>query len=217
MVQQLDQPSLSRKTAVIRNKRKLFHTAIADIFRCIDGKAVVSPFSQTLCLIDQMAWVELGHEKRRFNTWMENRVAPLSMYYKQAIEELYLIRCGILHSFGPPAHKPEKYKGYLLIPCDSGLHLQRLNTPVLRICLYSLVTDVLYATHRTFEDLAEFCNDDQMERLESQIGIRGMKYPNSYSEMHKVLACFDTAGEVTHTDIRAAYTKEILDSVNDIT
>jgi hypothetical protein len=85
-----------------------------------------------------------------------------------------------------------------------------VNTPVLRICLYSLVTDVVYATHLTFEDLAEYCSDEQMKRLESQIGLSGMKVPNSYSEMHRALACFDSPGEITMTDIRADYTKEIL-------
>jgi hypothetical protein len=210
MEQQLEQSAFIRKETVRKNKRKFFHTAVADIFRCIDGQALVAPFSQTLCLIDQMAWVEYGKIRNGFNIWMEKRMAPLSIFYQHTIEELYLIRCGLLHSFGPPADKSGIYKGYLLLPCDTGLHLQRLNSPILRICLYSLVTDTIYATHRTFEDLAENCSDEQMQRLESQIGFPKMKFLDNYSAMHRALACFDTGGEITINDIRSDYTKQIL-------
>jgi hypothetical protein len=209
MVQELDDLAVIRKVVILKNKRKFFHTAVADIFRCIDGQAIVAPFSQTLCLIDQMAWVEFGKVRNSFNMWMEKRMTTLSIYYGHTIEELYLIRCGLIHSFGPPADKSGIYKGYLLSPYD-GLHLQRLNSPVLRVNLYNLVTDTVYATHRTFEDLAENCSDEQMQRLDSQIGLPSMTVPHTYAEMHRALACFDNPGEITITDIRADYTREIL-------
>lgn len=68
------------------NKRNFFNTAIADIYRSIDGKSHIGSFILTFCLIDQLTWIEFGEGKRGFNDWINKRLLPLNIFYTKKMK-----------------------------------------------------------------------------------------------------------------------------------
>ena len=153
-------------------KCNFFNTAVADIYRAIDGGSFVGAFILSFCLIDYMTWIEFGEKKNGFNRWIIKRLLPLNIFYEQKDEELYSVRNGLVHSYGPSRDiLKQKFAGYQLMQCSPELHLQKVNNAVMKICLYSLLTEIVFAVHQTFEDLIQTATEKQMERLGKQIKI----------------------------------------------
>ena len=195
-------------------KRNFFNTSIADIFRALDGKSRTGAFILTFCLIDHLTWLEFGHTKNQkeyFNKWVRKRLAPLYIFYREKGEELYSVRCALVHTYGPSNDMiNQKYLGYLLNVERTGMHLQKINNGILRLCLYSLLTDVIYAAHLFFEELEKEKTPEIIERLSRQIIIINTDPPDLYKKMHQVLAVFDNPEDITLHSIRAEYTDKIL-------
>ncbi len=193
-----------------KQKRNFFNTAIADIYRSIDAKSVVAPFILSFCLIDYLTWIEFGDLKFGFNEWIKSRLLPLNIFYQGKDEELYSVRNGLVHTYGPSKNIiKQKFQGYELKNCDPGLHLQKVNNKILKICLYSLITEIVYAAHLMFEELEQSGTDEQIDRLNKQIKILGSNPPEFYRDMHAALSVFDAA-VITMNHIRGDYTAKIL-------
>jgi hypothetical protein len=191
-------------------KRNFFNTAVADIYRALDGKSIIGAFILTFCLIDYLTWIEFGDQKYGFNQWIKKRLVPLDFCYTGSDEELYSVRNGLVHSYGPSRKMTENvYTGYRLVNGHPGDHLQKINTEHLRIDLYSLLCDTTFAAHLVFEDLKKECKDDQLDRLKRQIKTFGQNPPEKYGEMHRALACMDQ-DVIELNDLKAAYTELIL-------
>ncbi len=192
-----------------RLKRNFFNTAVADVYRAIDGSSRIGSFILTFCLIEHLAWIEYGDNDRIYNKWIKKRLVPVNPYYKGNDRELYSIRCGLIHNHGP-SNWSEDYKPYRLKPCDPALHMQQLNDEVRFVCLYTLVTDIVYAAHIMFEEMKENANVDQVNRLKKQIKILGDDLIKPYNEMHEALSVFDREGIVTLMDVKSDYSMKIL-------
>ena len=196
------------------HKRNFFNTAIADIFRAIDGGAHIGSVTLTLCLIDHLAWLEFGHTtdlKGHFSKWVQKRLSPHYIFYKEYGEELFSVRCGLVHTYGPSKEMMnQKFDGYQLHFEYSGMHLQQVNNGILKLCLYSLLTDVVFAAHLFFEELNNKNHPDIANRLQKQLFILKTEPPVSYKEMHRALSVFDNKDEITIISIRNIYTKTIL-------
>lgn len=195
-------------------KRNFFNTAIADIYRALDGKSHIGAFTLTFCLIDNLTWLEFGHTtdlKVNFCKWIKKRLAPMYIFYEPHAEELYSVRCALVHTYGPSNEMiKKKYDGYLLNVERTGSHLQKINNNILRLCLYSLLTDTIYAAHLIFDELEQDKSPEIIKRLESQIKIIGIEPPELYKEMHLALSVMDNKEEISLHTIRADYTEKIL-------
>jgi hypothetical protein len=192
-------------------KRNFFNTAVADIYRAIDGSSLVGAFVLSFCLIDYMTWIEFGEKKGGFNDWIRKRLLPLNVSYLAKDHELYSVRNGLVHSYGPSrAILTRKFGGYQLFACSPSSHLQKVNNDVLKICLYSLLTEIVFAVHQTFEDLGKAANLTQLDRMQRQIIIFGTQPPELFGQMHRALSVFDQDGVVKLRDVQADYAAKIL-------
>ena len=192
-------------------KRNYFNRAIADIYRALDGKSIVGSFILTFCVKDSLAWIEFGGESQIFSNWIAKRLLPLSYSYTNIGAELYSVRNGLLHCYGPSEKIIKRtYSGYELMESHCAMHLQRLNSQILKICLYSLITDVVYAAHLTFEDLKQNATSEQIDRLNRQIKNNLENTPELYADMHSALSYFDSPGIVTLDHVKSDYTAKIL-------
>lgn len=189
-------------------KRNFFNTAVADVYRAIDGDLRVGSFILTFCLIDHLAWIEYGDKHETYNKWVKKRLVPLNTAYKGNDKELYSIRCGLVHNYGP-SRWSEKFKPYRLKPCSPGEHMIQLNDMVRFVCLYTLATDVIYAAHLMFEDMKVSIKATQEMRLKQQIKTFSDEVSKLYSEMHPALSVFDST-EVTLMNVKSAYSTKIL-------
>lgn len=196
------------------HKRNFFNTAIADIFRAIDGGSRIGAFTLTFCLIDHLAWLEFGHStdiKGHFARWIQKRLRPHYIFYENYGEELYSVRCGLVHTYGPSKEiLNQKFEGYKLYFEYVGMHLQKVNNGTLKLCLYSLLTDVVFAAHLFFEELEKEANIEIFERLQKQIVILNVDPPVLYKDMHRTLSVFDCQDKITLHSIRSCYTETIL-------
>jgi len=192
-----------------RLKRNFFSTAVADVYRAIDGNSRIGSFILTFCLIDHLAWIEYGDNPGTYNKWIKKRLVPVNHFYKGNDKELYSLRCGLIHNHGP-SRWGEDFKPYRLRPCDPAFHMQQLNDEVRFVCLYTLVTDVIYAAHIMFEEMKENANVDQIRRLQKQIKILGDSLVKPYKEMHDALSVFDSKETVTLIDVKSDYSMKIL-------
>lgn len=192
-------------------KKNFFNTAIADIYRAIDGKSLVGSFILTFCLIDQLTWIEFGEEKLGFNKWVIKRLLPLNIFYTAKDRELYSVRNGLVHSYGPSRKIIQKtFEGYELQYCSPEFHLQRVNNNILRICLYSLLTETVYAAHLTFEEFKIQGTKEQIGRMEQQLAILRTKPPQKYAQMHRELEALDEPSTLSVRYLQADFTKMIL-------
>lgn len=200
------------------HKRKFFNTAVADILRAIDGGSQIGAFTLTFCLIDNLTWLEFGHTnniKDHFVRWVQKRLTPHYIFYEHCGEELYSVRCALVHTYGPSKEiLSNKYQGYQLAFENVGLHLQKVNNGVIRLCLYSLLTDVIYAAHLFFDELMSEPDHEIIERLKKQIIIQNTEPPDLYAKMHRMLFVFDN-NDISLNDIRASYTAMILYAAED--
>lgn len=191
-------------------KRNFFNTAVADIYRALDGKSLVGGFILTFCLIDYLTWIEYGDQKYGFNQWIKKHLIPLNFFYTDRDEELYSVRNGLVHSYGPSRKIVENvFAGYRLVNGDPGSHLQKINTDHLRIDLYSLLCETAFAAHLVFEGLKKECPEDQLDRLRRQIKTFGQDPPEKFAAMHRALTCLDQE-IIELNDLKADYTKHIL-------
>lgn len=192
-------------------KRNFFNTAIADIYRALDGKSLVGSFILTFCLIDYLTWIEMGDVKFGFNQWVKKRLLPQNIFYLNRDAELYSVRNGLVHSYGPSQKMLKKeFAGYTLYHCQPSDHMQKINTDILRICLYSLLTETIFAAHQLFEEAKVNCPPDQLERMNKQMKIIGVHPPDKFVDMHSALACIDEPTELTLNDLKADYCSKIL-------
>jgi hypothetical protein len=86
------------------HKRNFFHTAIADIYRAIDGKSYRGSFILTFCLIDYLTWLEFGHTaelRNNYIKWVEKRLVPINILYTNKGDELNSVSCALIHTYGP--------------------------------------------------------------------------------------------------------------------
>lgn len=200
------------------HKRNFFNTAIADILRAIDGGSKIGAFTLTFCLIDHLAWLEFGHTtdlKGHFSKWVEKRLTPHYIFYNSYGEELYSVRCALVHTYGPSKEMiKQKFEGYQLHAEYVGMHLQKVNSGVLKLCLYSLLTDVIYAAHLFFEELNKNEDPEIIDRLKRQIIIFNTETPLLFKDMHRALSVFDSKEEITLNSIRSCYTESILYPAN---
>lgn len=191
-------------------KRNFFNTAVADIYRALDGKSMIGGFILTFCLIDYLTWIEFGEEKKGFNQWVIKRLLPQNIFYTGKDEELYSVRNGLVHSYGPSRKMIDNvFAGYTLLNGRPESHLQRINTEYLRIDLYSLLCETVYAAHLMFEELKLSCPEKQHQRLSRQIKIFKQDPPSKFAEMHRALSCLDK-NIIDLNDIKADYTQFIL-------
>jgi hypothetical protein len=191
-------------------KRNFFNTAVADTYRAIDGGSLVGAFILTFCLIDHLTWIEFGEERKGFNRLIKERLVPLNFFYTDNDEELYSIRNGLVHTYGPSkAMIEQRFHGYLMVNGRPDSHLQRINSPVLRIDLYSLLCETAFAAHQIFEDCILNCSAEKLDRMKRQITVLGVDPPEKFALMHKALACFDEPN-VNVNYVMADYTNYIL-------
>lgn len=195
---------------MLENYRKIFfNTAVSDIYRAINGRSLTGAFILNFCLIDYLNWIEFEGQVFGFNKWIKKRLLPLNPNYDGKDEELYRVRNGLVHSYGPSNNILKgKFSGYLLWEQNPAFHLQRHNSDVLNICLYSLLTETVFATHQMFEELEINATPEQLHRMSQQIKISG-HVPKLYSHMHIALSSLDHHG-VTLAHIKGDYTKYIL-------
>ena len=191
-------------------KRNFFNTAVADIYRALDGKSIVGGFILTFCLIEYLNWIEFGEVKRGFNNWVIKRLIPLNALYKDNDEELYSIRNGLVHSYGPSKKMTERvFSGYILVNGSPENHLVRINNENLHIDLYSFLCDTVFAAHQLFEELKLRCPIKQYERLSKQIIVFNQNAPFKFSDMHSGLSSLDKIN-VNLSDIKSDYTRVFL-------
>lgn len=191
-------------------KRNFFNTAIADIYRALDGKSLVGSCILTFCLIDYLTWIEFGDEKYGFNKWIQKRLVPLNFFYTEKDEELYSVRNGLVHSYGPShAMISNRFAGYQLLHGDPASHLQKINSDVLRIDLYSLLTETVYAAHQVFEEAITNCPAEQLDRMNRQMKILRTDPPLKYADMHRALSCIDLT-QLSLNNVQADYTNYVL-------
>lgn len=196
--------------AIVYLKRNFFNTAVADIYRALDGRSLIGGFILTFCLIDYLTWIEFGDQKMGFNQWIIKRLLPQNDCYKERDEELYSIRNGLVHSYGPSRKMINNiFAGYTLMHGEPDYHLQKINTKELRIDLYSFLCETVYAAHALFEELKLTCSADQYDRLSRQIKIFGQDPPTKFGEMHRALSCLDKEN-IDLDDIKSDYTQFIL-------
>ena len=198
---------------VENHKRNFFNTAIADVFRAIDAKAEIGAFILTFCLIDYLTWLEYGHEnkmKEYFCKWIQEKLKPYHHSYSFLGDELYSIRCGLIHTYGPSKEiKKQIFLGYDLHAGISPYHLDKINSEVLHVSLYHLLCDSVFAAHNFFEALKQFGDLDKIDRAKQQISINGYKPPEKYLAMHRVLSVFDEE-KVSIQHLKSKYATEIL-------
>ncbi len=153
----------------------------------------------------------MGDTKYGFNHWIKNRLLPQNIFYSEKDEELYSVRNGLVHSYGPSNKMlKQQFAGYMLYDCHPSFHMQKVNTDVLRICLYSLLTETIFAAHQLFEEAKSNCPAEQLERMNKQMKIIGTPPPDKFADMHSALACMDQSAELTLNDLKTDYCAKIL-------
>jgi len=196
---------------IYRHKRIFFNTAVADVFRAIDGGALVGAFILNFCLIDQLAWIDEGDQRYAFNRFVQKWLTGVNPSYKDLDEELYSVRNGLVHSYGPSKKiLDQKFSPYELYHGDPGSHLQRINNHRLKLCLYCLSTELVLSAHNFFAYLSQCANLGQLERLKNQIQVVRIEPPINFSNMHIVLSALDNPEKLDLNSIKADYSKYIL-------
>lgn len=199
-------------TDIYYHKRKFFNTAVADIYRALDGKSYIGGFTLTFCLLDYLAWLEFGggNVKENYLKWTKQRLIPLNNFYTGQEEELYSVRCALIHTYGPSQKITNKrYAGYKLSFNNCGMHMQKVNNDILQLCLYSLLTEIVFAAHLFFEEINSAQLIQVQERLNNQIVIIDSEPPELYSQMHTALSVLDY-DSVTLNDIQGDFTTKML-------
>lgn len=114
-------------------KRNYFDTAIADVYRAIRGGSLTSSFTLMFCIIDSLAIMQYGNEKRSFNKWINRWLLPLNILYTERDELLYALRCSLVHSYGVSNAQVKQKISFYLSHKGVGEHLIVYNRTSMKV------------------------------------------------------------------------------------
>ena len=81
-------------------KLQLFNCSIGDIFKCIDGKALIAAFLQCFCVIDYVAYIRNKLSDKKSGENYKEFIKDFLSKYNYDDERLYAIRCALVHTYG---------------------------------------------------------------------------------------------------------------------
>lgn len=178
-------------------KLQLFSYAIGDIFKCIDGEALVATFLQCFCIIDYISYIRNKlPEKGNRDNYMEFIKDLLSKYNG---EQLYAIRCALVHTYGhSETMRKAKLKGYSFTHKNSEKHLIYKNF-ILHLNLSDFASDVVKAAWQYFESLNKIKDEkilfDPITRGEELIKVFNPEgkvvFKENYGQIHPCLSPLD--------------------------
>lgn len=176
-------------------KLQLFNCSVGDIFKCIDGNALIAAFLQCFCIIDYMAYIrnKLSNEKSAAN--YKQFVKDFLKKYDS--EQLYAIRCALVHTYGhADAMEKAKLIGYSFTHKNPERHLIYENF-VLRLNLSDFSYDIVSAVWNCFEEIKEKSDDlfypiTRGERLIKIFDPEGrIKIKENFGQIHSCLSPLD--------------------------
>lgn len=176
-------------------KRNFFDTAVADVYRAIDGGSLMGAFVLTSCLIDYGGAIMTRNSNHRMSKWINKYLKPQNPLYgiTELQEDLIHIRHGLIHSYGSfnnqaTQHMPVRFVSDPRI----GAHL--VHDPAVggrAISLYYLLPHVTIGLWNTFEDSKERELNKYAQGLIQVIGRSEEISEKSYASMHLCLSHFD--------------------------
>ena len=127
-------------------------TAVGDMLRAVDGRALMGSAALALCVLDYLAYLRPVHKKNgpNYKQLVEDYLSKINPAYKPA--EIYALRCAMLHTYAEAeAMKKAGLTGFLAKHRDPFFHLA--STPgTLKINVDTFVADVVWSTRGFFID-----------------------------------------------------------------
>lgn len=197
-------------------KRNFFDTAVADVYRAIDGGSFMGAFVLTSCLIDYGSAIMTRNSEGRMKKWISRYLEPQNQLYglEYVQETIVHIRHGLIHSYGSfdkmvTEHMPLRFVRNPRI----GNHL--LHEPGLGGRIFSLyywLPHVTIGLWNTFRDLENKQPNKYAKDMIQVIGRSEDIAVKSYSSMHKSLALFDDHQDKYRFESIQVVLQDMLDS-----
>lgn len=102
-------------------KFDFFDTAVADIFRAMDGGSILGSYILAFCCIDYMGVAydpKVKNTRTQFKNFVKEYMGEVNSEYKDLSEHIYAVRNSLVHSYGS-SDATEKLN---LVPRFSHLH-----------------------------------------------------------------------------------------------
>lgn len=201
---------MDTKLKLIRHK--FYSQVVGDILKAIDSRAYGGAYILSFCCIDYFSIpisIKLGKQKTDktdFMLFLTNYMSVVNSGYSGLENELYAIRCSLVHSYGESdATNRIKLTPHLLYGDILDLHLTYGSDKVLYLYLADFISDLIAAIESFFRDQSMW---DYIEEWNSKLYIpQGL---NSTYERNMLRM----GGEVNYRAMHP--TLEILESLQSI-
>jgi hypothetical protein len=145
-------------------KYNFYSTVIADILKAIEGGSYGGAFILSFCCIDYFS-VPIAHQQGKnktskddFKLFVKNYLTQVNSKYNNLHDELYAIRCSLIHSYGESdaTNKIQLTPNLIFDETISNLHLTlEKNKTILYINLSDFVSELITAIEIFFHQNSE--------------------------------------------------------------
>lgn len=182
-------------------RKRFIDTAVGEMLRAVDGRAVMGSVTLGFCIIDYLAYLRRTSKGNRANyeQIVRDYLVPIDSRYDP--KEMYALRCSLVHTYREAdAMKAAKLEGFFFMHRRPDVHLQH-DRKTVTLNADSFVTEVVWAVYTFFKDVD---GDAAVEkRADTLIAVRnGLEFVagydsdsvqagRSYISMHQSLAELD--------------------------
>jgi hypothetical protein len=135
-------------------RKRFFESAIADVLRAVDGRALIGSTALALCILDYLAYLRSAPSRKQdaddYKGVVKDYLVPINNDYQPS--EIYAWRCAMVHTYAEAsALKAAGIEaGFLMSRRDPSFHLSKPRAKALAINVDTFVADVIWATHKFF-------------------------------------------------------------------
>jgi hypothetical protein len=159
------------ETLRILFKHRFYSTVIGDILKSFENGAFTGSMVQALCCLDYLGLalsLDLNnHTSKDFKKYLMEYMGMINSKYAEYSNEIYAIRCALIHTYGIAKATNEKVYPYFIYNSSelSGYkHLDMSNEKQLTICISIFIADLIIS-------IENFINISSIENLKKWEGM----------------------------------------------
>ncbi len=160
-------------------RKRFMDTAVGDVLRAVDGRALMGSVTLSFCIIDYLAYLRHtpGENRAGYEQIVKDYLVPIDARYDP--KEVYALRCSLVHTYREAdAMKAARLEGFFFVHRRPDVHL-RHDRKTVKLNADSFVAEVVWAVYTFFNDVD---GDAAVEkRADTLIAVRnGMEFVAGY-------------------------------------
>ena len=183
-------------------RRSLFYLPVRNVIQTIQGGAMMGAFTQTVCLIDYIAYIRGLDESKRtkynYKAFVNDYLKKVNTNYDSG--QIYAVRCSLVHTFGKSeAIKEIGITSVKFSHAEPNSHLGGKENEI-QLDLGELLSDTIRAIWVYFEELTASNDMQKIAEAASRgiylIGVFEEGEQNlseKYGKIHPLLEVLDNA------------------------